>query len=247
MKIEYKQIEELIPYIHNPRKNDHAVEAVANSIAQFGFKSPIVIDKHNEIVNGHTRLKAAMQLGIPEVPCVIADDLTDEQIRAFRLVDNKVAELAEWDVELLHAELAALNMDMEQFGFEEQIERIEKELQDNPYTNKIQTPIYEITGDKPALTDLYDTSKRDLLVNKIQQSDIPKDIEEFLMYAACRHVRFNYRNIAEYYAHANSDIQELMEDSALVIIDFEKAIELGYVRLSNSIDYLSLNGDEDEA
>jgi len=97
-------------YKNNPRNNDKAVDAVAKSIKQFGFKVPLVIDQDNEIVCGHTRLKAAMQLGIQNVPCLIADDLTEEQIKAFRIADNKTAEFAEWDDELLAKELEELKL-----------------------------------------------------------------------------------------------------------------------------------------
>lgn len=93
----YKNVDELIPYINNPRDNENAVDAVASSIKNFGFKVPIVIDSENEIVNGHTRLKAAKKLGIEEVPCIVADDLSEAQIKAFRLADNKVSELADWN------------------------------------------------------------------------------------------------------------------------------------------------------
>ena len=110
MQIVYKKIGELKPYKNNPRKNDGAVDAVAQSIKEFGFKVPIVIDKDGEIVAGHTRLKAAVKLGLEEVPCIVADDLTPEQVRAFRLVDNKTAELAEWDMELLVGELEDLDL-----------------------------------------------------------------------------------------------------------------------------------------
>lgn len=95
IKIIYKSTNKIVPYENNPRLNDEAVEAVANSIKQFGFKVPIIIDSSNIIVAGHTRLKAAKQLGMDKVPCIVADDLTEEQIRAFRLVDNKVSELAD--------------------------------------------------------------------------------------------------------------------------------------------------------
>lgn len=118
MEIVMKKVDELIPYVNNPRHNDHAVDTVASSIKNFGFKVPIVIDRFNEIVTGHTRLKASIKLGYEEVPCIVADDLTDEQIKAFRLADNKVSELAEWDFELLEAELGLLDFDMEQFGFD---------------------------------------------------------------------------------------------------------------------------------
>lgn len=121
MTIKEYKTGDLIPYENNPRNNDAAVEAVANSIKAFGFKVPIVIDKNNVVVAGHTRLKAAEMLGLEMVPCIVADDLTDAQIKAFRVADNKTAELAEWDFEKLEAELAelnAINFQMEQFGFD---------------------------------------------------------------------------------------------------------------------------------
>ena len=117
MQIIYIKPAELKPYKNNPRKNDNAVEAVAASIQEFGFKVPIIIDKDNEIIAGHTRLKAAIKLGLSEVPCIIADDLTPEQINAFRLADNKTAELAEWDFDLLELELGDIDLDMTVFGF----------------------------------------------------------------------------------------------------------------------------------
>lgn len=128
MEIINKTIAELVPYAKNPRKNDEAVKYVAESIKQFGFKVPIIVDKNNVIVAGHTRYRAAKMIGLEEVPCIIADDLTDEQIQAFRLADNKVAEIAEWDEELLTIELADIvNIDMEDFGFVLGEEEPEKE------------------------------------------------------------------------------------------------------------------------
>ena len=123
MQIVYKNIDELIPYINNPRFNDNAVDAVASSIKNFGFKNPIVIDSDNEIINGHTRLKAAKKLGLDNVPVIIADDLTEAQKKAFRLADNKVSEIADWDFEILESELEELEMleldfDMSEFGFD---------------------------------------------------------------------------------------------------------------------------------
>ena len=114
-------VKDLIPYEKNPRKNDSAVQYVAESIRQFGFKVPIVIDRDNIVVCGHTRLKAAKKLKLKEVPCIIADDLTDEQIKAFRLADNKVSEQAEWDFDMLNDEFFEItNIDMADFGFDEE-------------------------------------------------------------------------------------------------------------------------------
>ena len=116
MEIVYKKIGELKPYENNPRKNDEAVDAVAASIAEFGWKVPVIIDTDNVVVAGHTRLKAAKKLGIEDIPCIVADDLSDEQIKAFRLVDNKVSEFSRWDYDRLKQEIAAIRLDMEMFG-----------------------------------------------------------------------------------------------------------------------------------
>ena len=119
MKIIYKNVSELVPYEKNPRKNTKAVKYVANSISEFGFKVPIIIDENNVVVCGHTRLLASEKLGLDEVPCIIAKDLTEEQIKAFRLADNKVSEKAEWDFDLLNEEMDELfDFDMTEFGFE---------------------------------------------------------------------------------------------------------------------------------
>ena len=122
MKIIDKKLSELTPYANNPRLNDGAVDAVAASIKAFGFKVPIIIDKDGVIVAGHTRLKAAQKLGMKTVPCIVADDLTPEQIKAFRLADNKVGELAGWDFEKLDLELEELDFDMTPFGFDEEVD-----------------------------------------------------------------------------------------------------------------------------
>lgn len=123
INIVYKSVDELIPYVNNPRDNASAVDAVASSIKNFGFKVPIIVDKGNEIVTGHTRLLAAKKLGMDKVPVIIADDLTEAEVKAFRLADNKVSELADWDWSLLESELDELEdldleFDMEEFGFD---------------------------------------------------------------------------------------------------------------------------------
>lgn len=118
MNIKELSISQLHEYDNNPRNNDGAVDAVAASIREFGFKVPVIVDGDNVIVAGHTRVKAARKLGMSAVPCIIADDLTPEQIKAFRLADNKTGELAGWDFAKLEEELAALDgFDMSAFGF----------------------------------------------------------------------------------------------------------------------------------
>ena len=118
MNIQNISLSDIHPYARNPRKNDEAVKNVAASIREFGFLVPLVIDRNHEIVAGHTRYKAAKSLGMKEVPCVIADELTEDQIKAFRLADNKVSEAAQWDMDLLPLELADIMMPMTDFGFE---------------------------------------------------------------------------------------------------------------------------------
>lgn len=115
-----KSIDEITPYINNPRNNDQAVDAVANSIKEFGWQQPIVVDKNMVIIVGHTRYKAAKKLKLDKVPVVVATNLTDEQAKAYRLADNKVGELADWNDDLLSDELAGIDdIDMSDFGFDE--------------------------------------------------------------------------------------------------------------------------------
>ena len=121
MEIKMQKVEDLIPYINNPRQNEEAVDKVASSIKKFGFKVPIVVDKDNEIITGHTRLKASKKLGLKEVPTIVAEDLTPAEVKAFRIADNKVSEYATWDIDLLNieiAELQELDVDMGEFDLE---------------------------------------------------------------------------------------------------------------------------------
>lgn len=123
MKVENKPIDSIKPYENNPRDNDDAINAVANSIHEFGWQQPIVVDKDNVIIAGHTRYKAAQSLGLKEVPVVVASNLSDQQAKAYRLADNKTAELADWDTKKLDEELQdILDIDMTDFGFDEDIE-----------------------------------------------------------------------------------------------------------------------------
>lgn len=147
LKIEYVDINKIKPYKKNPRKNEKAIPYVMESIKQFGFKNPVILDKDNVIVAGHTRIESAKRLGITEIPCIYADDLTDEQIRAFRLADNKVGEIAEWDIDLLDTELDdILNIDMSDFGFEnididwDNVEDLTTTNYDKPEHNMLECP-----------------------------------------------------------------------------------------------------------
>lgn len=129
MQIIERKLDDIKAYKNNPRKNDQAVDAVAESIKEFGFKVPIIIDANGVIIAGHTRAKAARKLGLDKVPVVIADDLTEEQVKAFRLADNKVGELSGWKFDKLEKELAEINVDMKRFGF---IDEPEEEAENLP-------------------------------------------------------------------------------------------------------------------
>ena len=174
-------IGEIRPYEKNPRKNENAVKYVKESIRQFGFKVPIVIDSNRVIVCGHTRLLAAKSLGLTEVPCIMADDLTDDQIKAFRLADNKVGEFAEWDLDLLGDELNAIadasDIDMGDFGFDLSDDDEETEVVEDEVPEEVE-PVCKngeiwllgehrlMCGDSTSAEDvskLMDGSKADLL------------------------------------------------------------------------------------
>lgn len=118
MNIITMKLKDLRPYKNNPRKNDAAVDFVKKSIQEFGYLVPIVIDKNNEIVAGHTRYKALKKLGIQQVPCVVADELSEDQIKAFRIADNSVSEVAEWDITKLAVEMADISLDLGEFGLD---------------------------------------------------------------------------------------------------------------------------------
>lgn len=172
MNITNIPLKNLKPYENNPRKNDDAVKYVAESIKEFGFKVPIVIDKNNVIVAGHTRYKAAKKLKMSEVPCIIADDLTDEQIKAFRLADNKVAEKAEWDFDLLNTELDdIIDLDMELFGFEDALQDDAEEAVEDEF--EVELP----PEPKSKLGDIYQLGNNRLMCG---DSTVLEDVEKLM-------------------------------------------------------------------
>lgn len=144
-EIEWMPIASIKPYDKNPRRNDEAVDAVANSITEFGFKNPIIVDNDLIIIAGHTRLKAAKKLGLKEVPVIIASDLTPEQVRAFRIIDNKTAELADWDEDLLKGEMQDLDIDWTEFGFED----VDLGIDDVPIEEMLDTIVEDEAPEPP--------------------------------------------------------------------------------------------------
>lgn len=255
LKVVQWPVEKLIPYARNPRKNDAQVERMVSAIKEFGFRIPVVAKSDGSVVDGHLRLKAAQKLGMKEVPVALADELTEAQVKAFRLLANKSANWAEWDDELLKLELEelkGLDYDLELTGFDmselatiEGLDLPEIEEPDGKYTDKIATPIYEPTGAEVSLADCHDKTYMDALIKKIDASKVSDAEKAFLRFAATRHIAFNYQNIAEYYASkASPEMQALMEESALVIIDMDKAIENGFVEFSEQIKEIMGRNDE---
>jgi len=252
MKTVTLPLNKLIAYAGNPRKNDHAVEAVASAIKRFGFRVPVLAKSDGTLIDGHLRVKAAKHLGMEEVPVVLCDDLSEADIKALRISINRMAELAEWDNELLAGELQGLSdlgINPESVGFDQ--EYLSGLLNgDNPedsaYTRRIETPCYEITGTNPEPKELCDSTKSERLIAEIKKTTLPQEVVEFLIHAAHRHTVFDFGKVAEFYAHADEPTQRLMEKSALVIVDFKQAVEQGFVELSENIrlSYLQDIGNE---
>jgi ParB-like chromosome segregation protein Spo0J len=234
---------DLIPYARNSRTHSDAqIAKIASSIREFGFINPVVTDGRNGIVAGHGRVLAASKLKLAEVPCVEASHLTEAQKRAYVIADNRMALDAGWDADMLKVELGelqSLNFDLALTGFS--LDEIKAALNGTlspdgtDYSTKVDAPIYEPKGEKPSIAELIDKGRYEQLLNDIAKANIPKDVAAFLKAAATRHMVFNFEKVAEFYCHADREIQALMEDSALVIIDFKKALQLGYVKLQDEI------------
>lgn len=238
-------LSEIMPYEKNPRKNDAAVDDVAESIRQCGYKARIIVDENNVIIAGHTRWKALQKLGWKKVDVQRELDMTEEQKRKYRLLDNKVGEKSTWDFELLEWELEDLDFEGYDFGFDiEDLEDIDEPQEDDKYTDVVNIPQYEPKGECPKVSDLLDVQKYNELMAQIEESELPEDVAVFLKFAAARHIGFNYKTIADFYAHQDKEIQELMENSALVIIDVNNAIRNGYTQLTKRLDEIEETDDE---
>lgn len=244
-QIEILKTNTLIPYAKNSRTHSAAqVSQIAGSIKEFGFTNPVLIDAENGIIAGHGRVMAAQKLGMLNVPCIRLSYLTETQRKAYVIADNKLALNAEWDENMLALELSdlrELNFDLGLLGFDaEEIELAlnppEPEVEEfDDYNKKVDAPIYEPKGEMPPIAELCNAEKSNELVKKIASSKATDEIKAFLKQAAQRHVIFDYSKIAEFYCHADKETQELMEESALIIIDFNKAMQLGYVKLKEEI------------
>jgi hypothetical protein len=193
---------------------------------------PIVVDEDMMVLGGNMRLRASKDAGLKEVWIEIAEGFTEEQKKEFIVKDNVGFGEWEWDMlanEWDSVQLADWGLDV----WQNEDDAIAEE--DDTYTRKIVAPTYDPKNEKPVIDDLFNTQKADELIHKIKQADLSEEELMFLSHCALRHTVYDYSKIADFYAHSSKEIQELMEDSALVIIDFDKAIEKGYVKLTKDI------------
>ena len=219
------------------------------SIEKVGTGRSIVIDEDDIVLAGNATIKAATNAGLSKVTVVEAEGdeviavrrtgLSENQKRDLAIYDNRTAELAEWDVDQLAEDLEA-GLSVSDYFSPEEIQTVFEEggrpslaeLENaQKYTSKIKSPVYTPTGAKPPLAKLYNDKTYQKLVAAIRASTLSQPKKDFLILAAHRHIVFDYAQIAEYYAHSSAAMQEQMEDSALVIIDFDQAIEKGFVKL----------------
>jgi ParB-like chromosome segregation protein Spo0J len=249
-KVEIKSvpISNLVFDPNNARKHSSKnLKAIANSLEKFGQRKPVVV--HNGvIIAGNGTVEAARMLDWTEITITEVPANWDiDTAKAFAIADNRTAELAEWDTPVLVEQLLEMEndgWDLKDFGFDDGImESLQKDIDDaaglqQTYSNKMNIPQYEVVGEEPPLTELFNSSKSDNLKQQVLDAKLPNDLKEFLLMAANRHVVFDYQKIAEFYPHQPAEIQQLMEESALVLIDAEDAIRNGYANFLTTIEQL---------
>lgn len=237
------------------RHGERNLSAIVASLRKFGQQKPIVVSKDGIILAGNGTYEAAKRLGWDKIE-IVRSKLTGSEATAYAIADNRTSELAEWDDVALAETLRALqseDFEIEAAGYtDDEIGELIESLAndalgpkesgdriDDAYSKKIVAPVYEPKGDCPEIGDLYDREKTAKLIQEIEAAKVPPKIAEFLKLAAERHTAFNFRQIAEFYCHAEPEVQSLMEQSGLVIIDFDKAIENGFVHLTERLGKLA--------
>ena len=229
-QIKKMKIDDLIAAEYNPRQlTEEQYKNLSDSIKRFGVVDPIIINKNknrkNIVIGGHQRINVCRKLKLKEIPC-LEIDLTYDEERELNIRLNK--NTGEWDFDMLG------NMfdisDLKDWGFSEKELKIFND--EEVYTGKIKAPIYEVKNKKPLISEIFDEKKTNNLIEKIEKSSLGDEDKDFLKKASMRHLVFNYSKIADYYAHSDKEMQGLMEKSALVIVDYKKAIENVFVQLS---------------
>ena len=244
MNIERIPIADLVEDPANARTHDAKnLRAIKGSLKRYGQQKPIVVDVNGVVIAGNGTLAAAREMGWESID-VVRSTLVGAEAVGYAISDNRTSELAHWDDDILAKSLAALDADgwdLPDMGWDDEDWGKPKDALDpepggdSVYSTKIESPIYEPTGPCPPLEALVDLERAKALAAEIDASELPDGIKNFLRAASWRHAVFNYEQIAEYYAHASPALQKLMERSALVIIDFDQAIELGFVALSEKL------------
>lgn len=251
-EFQYMKLADIKLNPNNPRYiKDEKFEKLKKSIEEFPKMMtlrPLVVNNDNIVLGGNMRLKALTELGYKEIPdewVKNANELTTEEQRRFIIADN--IGFGEHDWEMLQTEWDV--NELAEWGLDMPIEWEDDENEvTEGYNKKIEAPIYEPQNKKPDIKTLYDTGKYKELINRIEKSNAPNDIKDFLKIAASRHIVFNYANIADFYSHTDENIQDLMEQSALIIIDFNQAIQEGYTKLSEEViqQYQDEHGSQEE-
>lgn len=251
IKCAYTELVDVSKLVPNPKNNNkHPIDQIkrlAKIIDFQGQRSPIVVSNRSGfIVKGHGRLEAIKLLGWEKCAVDYQDYESEAQEYADMTADNEIAKWAEFQTDMFLEEIKGLDIDPDYFGLREMPELGIEEEQETIYETKIKTPVYEITGEEPKLNELVNTEKADKLKEEIEKSKLSEKVKEFLKLTATRLYEFNYSKIAEYYAHQDKDLQDIMEKLALVIIDYNKAVEYGFVEMTKQIDALVDMGGEDE-
>lgn len=233
---------------NNNKHSESQLERLEKILVYQGFRSPIVVEESTGlVVCGHARLEAAKRLGMEKVPVDYQEFLNEDQLYAHLTADNAIASWADLDLAAVNEKIGDMGPDFDVdllgiAGFEIDVaDRGIAEPSDNEYTKKIDPPTYEPSEYKPKLEDLTNWDKCNELIDEIKASKLDSKTKRFLTAAAYRHIVFDYSKIADFYAHSSKEMQGLMEASALVIIDFDKAIENNFIRLTEGIREVYLN------
>ncbi len=231
MKIDISKIKE---NLENPRLiKDLKFKKLVKSIKEFPEmleKRPIVVDEDMKVLGGNMRLKACKEAGLKKIDVLVAKEWDEKQKKEFIIKDN--LNYGEWDWDDLANDWDVENL--RDWGVDVP-KLLDFEDENDIYSKKINAPLYEPREVKPDLTNLFDSSKYEKLIQEIDKSKISDKEKKFLKLAATRHIVFYFDKIADYYSHSKKETKELMENNALVIIDYDKAIRNGYVELQESV------------
>lgn len=242
--IEKRDINDLVFYDKNPRRfTEKGLKDLKKSLERLGDANIITINYDNTVLGGHARLSVMKQLGYKEVDVKVPDRLLDEKEVQEVVVRLNANTAGEFDNDIL--EKYYDKEDLVEWGYEiPDVDVGYKDEEESKYTRKVSLPIYEIRGENPKIEDMLDTSKADKFKEEIEKAEIPDDVKDFLVKCCTRLYEFDYGKIAEYYAHQDKKVQELMEKIALVLIDLNSAVENGYVELNQFIENCFLEDKE---